>query len=81
MIVLGFANDDRLAGTEVRQPLQFSLGEVPLARRDRVAVRIFQRLAQVLGEGLLEPGRNGMLQCVGLDVHFAPIEPQHLREK
>ena len=46
-----------------------------------MAVRVFDRLAEVGRDGLLQPGRNGVFERLGLRVHLAPVEPQNASEE
>src|SRR6516225_4014213 len=80
-VVLRLANDDALAGSKLVQRLQIALRQVAVRRRNRMAVRIFKRLAKVVRNRLLEPRRDRVLQRLGLGVNFAPVEPEHAREK
>ena len=40
-----------------------------------------RRLAEVCREGPFQPRGDGVLQRLGLGVHLAPVEPEHLREE
>jgi hypothetical protein len=44
---------------------------------NRMAVRVFERLAQVGRDGLLQARRNRVLKGFGLGIDLAPIETQH----
>src|SRR5262245_31617160 len=55
-VVARLADDDALAGLERVEPLQLPpVREGALARRDGMAVRVLERLAEVGGDGLLQP--------------------------
>src|SRR5579884_314778 len=74
-------NDGALAGTKFMQRTQITTSDGALARWDGMAVRIFERFAQVSGDGLLQTRRNGVLQRLGLGIDFAPIQAKHARQQ
>src|SRR5688500_14192739 len=81
IVVLHLANDDPLSSTELIERFQVAVGESTFRRGNRVAVRVFERLAQVSGERFFEPRRNGVLQGIRLDVDFSPVQSEDAREK
>jgi hypothetical protein len=81
VVVLCFTNSNGLPGTKFTQPAEISMLQLTSAGGDWVAVRIFQRLAEVLRYGLFQARRNGMLEGLGFRIHLAPIEPQDARQK
>ena len=46
-----------------------------------MAVRVFERLAEVGRDGLLQARRDGVFQRLGLGVHLAPVEAEDARQK
>src|SRR5437763_11809658 len=77
IVVACFADDHVLARAEEWQRVQLSMGQGPLARGDRVAVWVFERLAQVGGDRLLQARGNGMFKCFRLRVDLAPVESEN----
>ena len=68
------------AGTD-RQLVQaagLALLQVERRRRDRVAVRVDRRVAELRGDQLLEVVGEDVLEHLGLGVHAVPRHPQHL---
>ena len=71
----------RLAGLELRERRRRCLGELQLAARDRVAVRVDRRVAELRGDQLLELLRERVLEHLGLGVHLVPGHAEALDEE
>ncbi len=80
-VVLHFANQRTLAGSESVQRLKVAPRQLAFGSGDGVAVGIFVGLAQMSGDGLLQPGRDGMFERLGLGIDLAPIQAKHARQK
>src|SRR5438309_1804162 len=76
VVVARFPDNDPLSGAEIGQRVQLPVCQGPFTRWDGMAVGVFERLAQVGGDRLLQAGRNGMFECFRLRVHLAPIEAE-----
>ena len=81
IVVLSLADDHGFAGAELGDSLQIAAEKLAGPRRDRMPVRVFERLAEVVRDRLFEPRRDGVFQRLRLGIHLAPIELQHLREE
>ena len=65
----------RLAGLELGERRRSGLGELQLAGRDRVAVRVDGRVAELRRDQLLELLRERVLEHLGLGVYLVPRHP------
>ena len=81
IFVLYFADDDALAGLELRQRQELTMSQCAFARRDRMAMRVFERLTQMGGDGLLHARRDGVFQCLSFGIDLAPIQPKNSGQK
>jgi len=81
LVVLHLADHRRVAGGKIRQFPQVAPGQFALRRRNRVAVRVFQRLAEVLRQRLFEARGDRVFQRLRLGVHFAPIQAEDAGQK
>ena len=71
----------RLARLELVERRRRRLGELQLAARDRVAVRVDRRVAELRRDQLLELLRERMLEHLGLGVHLVPGHAEALDEE
>jgi hypothetical protein len=71
----------RLARFELSERGRVGFGELQLAARDRVAVRIDRRVAELRGDELLELLRERVLEHLGLGVHLVPGHAEALDEE
>ena len=71
----------RSPGRKSQSGRRWRLFEDAFARRDGMAVRVFERFAEEGGERLFHARRDGVFQRLGLGVHLAPVEAEHARQQ
>jgi hypothetical protein len=69
------------AGVAVGEGHRRDVDDGAVAGRDRVAVRIVRRLAELRGDSFLEPLGDVVLEALGLGVHLLPRDAEMLDEE
>jgi hypothetical protein len=81
VVVLGLANDYSLPRAEVAEGVEVAVAQFTRLGWNGVAVRVFERLAQVRRDGLFQTRGDGVFESLGLGVHLAPVEAEYAREE
>src|SRR5262249_28031913 len=81
IVILRFADYYLLPASKFREPAQIAMPEFARRRWNGVAMRGFARLAEIVCQRLLQSWRNGVLERLGLRVHFTPIQAEHTCQK
>ena len=81
VVVLHFADGNAVSFAKIAEPFQLAMFEVAIRTGNWMAMRVFDRFAEVGSNGGFEAWRDCVFERFRFGVHFAPIETEHASEE